>query len=317
MKTKSDDLTLIQIMKRFSTDEAAREYFEYLRWPDGPICPHCGNANRERIYKVTPNPEKKIRPGLYKCAECLNQFTVTVGTVCEDSKIPIRKWIIAFYMMCASKTQISALQIQRHLELGSYRTAWFMCHRIRFALKDAESGDKLSGTVEADETYIGGKKRGMGRRYVGNKTAVVSLVERGGRVRSQVVNKVTGEVLDRILKKHVAQSAHLNTDELPAYRKLGKNFASHDTINHSVEEYSRRDKSGRLATTNTAEGFFGNSKRSLDGTHHHVSCKHIPLYLAELDYKYNTRKKTDGTRTIEGIQRIEGKRLMLRKPKGG
>lgn len=303
-------------MKRFSTDEAAREYFECLRWPDGPICPHCGNANRERIYKVTPNPEKKIRPGLYKCAECLNQFTVTVGTVCEDSKIPIRKWIIAFYMMCASKTQISALQIQRHLELGSYRTAWFMCHRIRFALKDAESGDKLSGTVEADETYIGGKKRGMGRRYVGNKTAVVSLVERGGRVRSQVVNKVTGEVLDRILKQHVDKSAHLNTDESPLYTKTGKEFALHDTVNHSIEEYARNDKSGRLATTNTAEGFFGNSKRSLDGTHHHVSGKHIPLYLAELDYKYNTRKKTDGARTVEGIKQIEGKKLMLRRPKG-
>jgi transposase-like protein len=315
MDTKTNDLTLIQITQRFSTEEAARDYFEQLRWPKGPICPHCGNADRERIYKVTPNPEKKIRHGLYKCAECADQFTVTVGTVCEDSHIPLNKWLIAFYMMCASKTQISALQVQRHLELGSYRSAWFMCHRIRFALQDIMPTDKLDGTVEADETYVGGKKRGMGRRYVGNKTAVVSLIERGGRVRSQVVNKVTGEVLDGLLKLHVAQSAHLNTDELPAYRKSGKRFASHDKVNHSIKEYVRNDVSGRLATTNTAEGFFGNSKRSLDGTHHHVSGEHLPLYLAELDYKYNTRKTTDGARTVGSIKNIAGKRLMLRRPK--
>lgn len=314
-KQKPADLTLMEITRRFSTEEAARDYFERLRWPNGPVCAHCGNVAQDRIYKVTPNPEKKIRAGLYKCAECKEQFTVTVGTVCEDSHIPLNKWLIAFYMMCASKTQISALQVQRHLELGSYRSAWFMCHRIRFALKEIEPNDQLTGTVEADETYIGGKRRGMGRRYVGNKTAVVSLVERGGRVRSQVVHKVTGDALGLLLKQHVAQSAHLNTDELPAYRKPGRNFASHDTVNHSIEEYARRDKSGRLATTNTAEGFFGNSKRSLDGTHHHVSGKHLPLYLAELDYKYNTRKVSDGARTVNGIQGMSGKRLMLRRPK--
>ena len=219
-------------------------------------------------------------------------------------------------MICASKTQISALQVQRHLELGSYRSAWFMCHRIRFALQDVEPTDKLSGTVEADETYIGGKKRGMGRRYVGNKTPVVALVERGGRVRSRVIHKITGKTLGRLLKQHVVQSAHLNTDESPLYTKHGERFASHDKVNHSIEEYARNDKSGRLATTNTAEGFFGNSKRSLDGTHHHVSSKHTPLYLAELDYKYNTRKVTDGTRTVNGIQGMVGKRLMLRNPGG-
>lgn len=316
MATKNTDLTLLQITQRFSTEEAARGYFENLRWPNGPVCPHCGNADAERIYKVAANPAKKIRAGLYKCAECKDQFTVTVGTVCEDSHIPLNKWLIAFYMMCASKTQISALQVQRHLELGSYRSAWFMCHRIRFTLQDIMPADKLDGTVEADETYIGGKKRGMGRRYVGNKTPVVSLVERGGRVRSTVVHKVTGKNLDTLLKRHVSSSAHLNTDEAPIYTKPGKAFASHDTVNHHREEYVRYDESGRLATTNTAEGFFGNSKRSLDGTHHHVSGKHLPLYLAELDYKYNTRKGTDGARTAGSIQRIAGKRLMLRKPKG-
>jgi transposase-like protein len=176
--------------------------------------------------------------------------------------------------------------------------------------------DQLDGTVEADETYVGGKKSGMGRRYTGNKTAVVSLVERGGRVRSQVARKVTGDVLGRLLKEHVSKDAHLNTDESPLYKKSGKNFASHDTVNHSEDEYVRHDVSGRLATTNTVEGFFGNTKRSLDGTHHQVSAKHLPLYLAELDYKYNTREETDGARTAKGIPKIVGKRLMLRRPSG-
>ena len=156
----------------------------------------------------------------------------------------------------------------------------------------------------------------MGRRYTGNKTAVVSLVERGGRVRSQVDNKVTGDALGKLLKKHVAETAHLNTDEAPLYRKAGRSFASHDVVNHSREEYARHDVSGRLATTNTAQGFFGNSKRSLDGTHHQVSAKHLPLYLAELDFKYNTREETDGARTTIGIPKIVGKRLMLRRPAG-
>lgn len=314
-KKPSGDLTLIQIAAKFSTEEAAREYFEKLRWPNGPVCPHCGNADQERIYKVTPNPEKKIRAGLYKCAECQQGFTVTVGTVCEDSHIPLNKWLIGFYMMCASKTQVSALQLQRQLEIGSYRSAWFMCHRIRFALEDIMPADKLDGTVEADETYVGGKKRGMGRRYTGNKTVVVSLVERGGRVRSQVTKKVTSGVLDKLLKQHVSETARLNTDESPLYTKPGKKFRSHDTVNHGEEEYARHDVSGRLATTNTVEGFFGNTKRSIDGTHHQVSAKHLPLYLAELDYKYNTREETDGARTAQGIPKIVGKRLMLRRPK--
>jgi transposase-like protein len=314
-KNLNGDLTLMQIAQRFYTEEAAREYFENLRWPDGPVCPHCGNNDQKRIYKATPNPKKKIRTGLYKCAECMGPFTATIGTVCEDSHIPLNKWLIGFYMMCASKTQISALQLMRQLEIGSYRSALFMCQRIRFALMDIEQSDKLSGTVEADETYIGGVKRGMGRRYVGNKTAVMSMVQRGGDVRSQVVNKVTGAMLGRLLKKHVAESAHLNTDESPLYKKAGKQFASHDTVNHNQEEYVRHDNSGRLATTNTAEGFFGNSKRSLDGTHHHVSRKYLPFYLAELDFKYNTRKMTDGARTANCIPKIVGKRLMLRKPK--
>ena len=166
-----------------------------------------------------------------------------------------------------------------------------------------------------DETYIGGKKRGMGRRYTGNKTAVVSMVERDGSVRSYVPRNVSGDTLGHLLKDHVSQDAHLNTDESPLYKKAGKKFASHCSVNHSLEEYGRYED-GRLVTTNTVEGFFGNTKRSLDGTHHHVSGKYLSLYLAELDYKYNTRKETDGARTALAVPKIVGKRLMLRRPGG-
>ena len=310
---RNDDLTLMAIMARFSTEDAARKYFEQIRWPDGPVCPHCGNCAQDRVYKIEANAAKKIRPGLYKCAECANQFTVTVGTVCEDSHIPLNKWLIAFYMMCASKTQVSALQLQRQLELGSYRSAWFMCHRIRYALTNTDPTDRLSGTVEADEMYVGGKTRGKGRAFKGNKTAVVSLVERGGRVRSKVVKDVTAGNIDKLLKRYVWGSAILNTDESALYKRSGKDFASHDTVNHSLEEYARRDTgTGRLATTNTVEGFFGNTKRSIDGTHHHVSGKHLGLYLAEFDHKYNTRDKSDGARTAKAIRGIRGKRLLYR-----
>jgi len=180
----SNDLTLLEIMRRFSTEQAAREYFERIRWPDGPVCPHCGNT--ETNYARTANKKAGIREGMYTCKECRDTFTVTVGTVMERSHIPLNKWLFAFYMMCASKTQISALQLQRQLEIGSYRSALFLCARIRFALKDISPVGKLGGEVECDETYVGGKARGKGRGYTKNKTVVVSLVQRDGDVRSHV-----------------------------------------------------------------------------------------------------------------------------------
>ena len=308
------DLTLVKIMRRFSTEKAARAYFERIRWPNGPVCPHCGSAGK--IYDRTPNARTRTREGLYKCGECEDTFTVTVGTVMEKTKIPLSKWLIGFYMMCASKTQVSALQLQRQLELGSYRTALFMCHRIRYALKDVSPSGQMGGEIEADETYIGGKAKGKGRGYKANKIAVVSLVERNGNVRSAVAERVNGKMLDALLKRHVMPEAHLNTDESPLYNKAGERFASHLRVNHSADEYSYYDyRSGRYAGTNTVEGFFGNMKRSLDGTHHQISRKHLHLYVAELDFKYNTRKVTDGERTVQGIGRIEGKRLMMHTPK--
>lgn len=310
------ELSLITIATRYATEDAAREYFEKLRWPRGAVCPHCGTCDEGRIYKVTANARAKIRAGLYKCGGCRKTFTVKVGTVMEDSHISLRTWLLAFYVMCASKTQVSALQLQRQLDIGSYKSAWFMCHRIRFALKDPNPMDKLVGTVEADETYIGGKRRGRGRGYVDNKTPVVSLVERGGRVRSQVVDMVSGKTITKILRQHVEKSANLNTDSAKVYVAPGKEFASHDVVNHNIEEYARFDqRTGRLATTNAVEGFFGNSKRSIDGTHHHISRKHTGLYLSELDHKYNTREVTDGERTVAGIKRMEGKRLMMHRPR--
>src|SRR5947207_9063785 len=179
-----EHLTLDEIQSRFGTDETARQYLEEIRWPNGVVCPHCKNADQKRIWEIKENPAKKIRSGLYHCAECDKQFTVTVGTIFEDSHIPLRKWLVAWYLLCSSKKGISSLQIQRMLGLGSYRTALFMMHRIRYALSSPEFTKQLSGTVEVDETYIGGKAIGSGkpgRALNSNKTCVVSLVERGGK----------------------------------------------------------------------------------------------------------------------------------------
>src|ERR1035441_2984011 len=255
------ELTLDQINQRFATDETAREYWESIHWPNGPVCPHCKNADAKRIWKVTPNAAKKIRAGLHHCAECNKQFTSTIGTIFEDSHIPLRTWLIAWYLLCSSKKGISSLQLQRNLDLGSYRTALFMTHRIRHALQEPVFKDKLTGTIEADETYVGGKTRGHGRHFMGNKVPVFSLVERGGRVRSQVMKHVTGKNLKAVLTGNVEPSATIMTDELPAYRKAAKGFASHQAVNHSAGEYVRG-----LAHTNGAEGYFSLLKSGVVGT---------------------------------------------------
>jgi transposase-like protein len=314
-KTPSN-LTLTQIMAHFGTDEAAREYLEAVRWPEGPVCPHCSNKGEKAIYDLAANPEAGVRPGLRECGNCGKTFTVTVGTIFHSSHIPLRKWLIAWYMLCTSKKGVGALQIQRMLEIGSYRSAWFMMHRIRYALRDPVFGGKLGeggGTVEADETYVGGKprkgtgphKRGRGTK----KIPVVALVERGGNVRSQKVENVTGKTLKRVLDEHLDQSANLITDDLYSYRQPGKRFASHQTVNHSDGEYVRGD-----VHTNTVEGYFSLFKRGVNGTFHHIGHQYMDQYLAEFDFRYNHRKITDGERTLAGLKRVEGKRLMLRRP---
>jgi len=313
MKTKeSKDLTLIQIIDQFPTDEAAREHLEGIRWKDGIVCPQCKCSDQTKFSTIAANPAKKVRAGLRWCAACQKQFTVTIGTIFEDSHIPLRKWLIAWYLICSSKKGISSLQLQRLLELGSYRTALFMAHRIRFALKDPLFSDKLSGTVEVDETYIGGKQSGIGRGRKDNKVPVVSLLERGGRVRSQVMRHVTGKNLKQAVKDNVQICSDVNTDDHYGYRGLEPKF-NHHVVKHSAKEYVRRENN-RLVTTNGVEGYFSLLKRGVVGTFHHISEQHLPLYLAEFDHRHNCREMTDGERTINGLQKVEGKRLMLRAP---
>ena len=316
MPPTPDNLTLDEIGQRFNTDEAAREYLEAIRWPHGVVCPHCKNADAKRIWKIQPNEKKKVRAGLYQCAECNKQFTVTVGTIFEDSHIPLRKWLVAWYLVASSKKGISSLQIQRILDLGSYRTALFMTHRIRHTLKEPSIMEKLTGTVEVDETYVGGKmKRKVGGKWLpDNKVPVVSVLQRGGKVRSQVLRKVTGKNLRAIINKNVAAGSDVNTDDHYGYRRMSARF-NHYAVKHMWGQYVKR-KGDKLITTNGVEGFFSLLKRGVVGTFHHVSEQHLPLYLAEFDHRHNCREMTDGERTVDGLKRIEGKRLMYRAPVG-
>ena len=201
------------------------------------------------------------------------------------------------------------MQLQRQLEIGSYRTALFMAHRIRFALKDPLFKDKLSGTIEVDETYVGGKTDRS--RRLKNKTPVVSLLERGGRVRSQVMRHVTGANLKQVVRENVAICSDVNTDDYYGYRGLEPKF-NHHVVKHSAKEYVRHEGK-RVVTTNGVEGFFSLLKRGVMGTFHHISEQHLPLYLAEFDHRHNCRNLTDGQRTIQGLQKVEGKRLVYRK----
>jgi transposase-like protein len=245
----------------FHDEAKAREWLEKRLWANGPVCPKCGVIDQATLMEG-----KSHRHGLYQCNACREPFTVTVGTLYERSKVPLHKWLAATHLMMASKKGMSALQIGRLLGL-SKKTAWFLCHRIRESLRETSPGLLGGGgqTVEADETYVGGKVRRLGRAYVGNKTPVVALVERGGRVRSRAIKKVTGKTLRQALNEHLDPSAHLMTDDLPAYRKPGARFASHQTVNHSADEYVRGN-----VHTNTIEGFFSIMKRGVHGTYHHV-----------------------------------------------
>lgn len=312
--SKPAEVDLLDIMARFNTDDKAREYLESIRWKGGRFCPHCGNADESKIYAITANRDAKVRPGLYDCGGCRQSFTVTVGTVFHGAKKGLRLWVIAFYMLCSSKKGVSALQIQRQLGIGSYRTAWLMLHKIRYAMKDAFVTERMTGTVEADETYIGARRRRgakRGRPGAGShKTPVVSLIERGGKVRSQVIEQVTSSNLKAMLREHVDPSATLMTDEYVIYKKPGKEFAGHETVNHAQDEYVRGH-----AHVNTAEGYFSLLKRGINGVYHHVGKQHLNQYLGEFDFRYNTRTLTDGQRTIQGISKAEGKRMMLRRPK--
>jgi transposase-like protein len=292
----------------FADDDKAREALEAIRWPDGPFCPHCGNSNQEKIAK---GEGKAHRPGLYYCAECNGQFTVTVGTVMERSKIPLSKWLLAMHLMGASKKGMSALQMQRMLGV-TYKTAWFLCHRIREAMKVA-TPTPMGGEgriIEADETEIGGKAKN--RRYgpVPKKATVLALVERGGGARSAHVASVSPKSLRPTIVKAASRKSRLMTDDAKWYVRIGEEFAGHESTEHAKGEYVRGD-----AHTNTVEGFFSILKRGIIGTYHHVSETHLDRYLAEFDFRYSNRAKlgvNDGERAALIAKGIEGKRLTYR-----
>ena len=297
-------LTLADVTK--FTEEQAREYLEAIRWPKGADCVHCGSP------KVTRLGGKAAKWGLYKCRDCRKKFTVMVGTIFEDSHIPLRSWVIAFHMMCSSKKGYSAKQLQRNLGLKSYKSAWHMAHRIRHAMATGDFQKPLQGEVEIDETYVGGRVIGKGvKAGKDNKAPVVSLVERGGSVRSFHVANVTAENLKPIVRQHVAEQAQVNTDDASVYRFVIPESMGHDVVEHKRKEYSRLE-GGRLITTNTVEGYFSLLKRGVYGTFHSISKKHLPRYLAEFDFRYNARKVEDGERTALAIQGAEGKRLMYK-----
>lgn len=293
----------------FQNDDKAREYLERLRWPNGPVCPHCGIEGKH--YQLEG---KAHRPGVWKCHMCREQFTVTVGTVFERSKIPLNKWLLAVYLLCSSKKGMSSHQLHRTLGI-TYKTAWFMTHRIREAMKSNPSGllGSGGGTVEADETFwLNGKRSKKGRAYKGrgyeHKEKIFALVERGGQVRSFHVPAVNAATLRPILKSQMAKDAHLMTDEAQQYFMVGKEFASHGVVKHGKREYA----SGKNHT-NTVEGYFSLLKRGLIGTYHHCSAKHLQRYVSEFDFRYNLRKTTDVERADEALKGIAGKRLTYRR----
>lgn len=292
----------------FHNEDAAREALEAIRWPDGPYCPHCGNSDQEKLAK---GQGKAHRPGLYYCAACNGQFTITVGSVMERSKIPLSKWLFAMHLMGASKKGMSALQLSRMLGV-TYKTAWFLCHRIREAMTPSERGP-IGGenkVVEADETFIGGKAKN--RAYAKKepkKHVVLALVDRDGHSYSFHIANVQAKTLRETIVRVASRKSHLMTDELVSYTGVGKEFAGHTTVNHSADEYARL---GGFAHVNTAEARFSLMKRAVFGTHHSVSEAHLSRYLAEWDFKFNTRKNTDGERAALIAKGIDGKRLTYR-----
>lgn len=311
MKTEfdSDELNLLTLAKKYSNENKARKLFEQMRWPGGkPICPHCKHDEAYTI-KSKPGTKNKARAGLYCCSACRKTFTATVGTVMEDSHLPISKWLMAMFLISSSKKGMSAHQIHRMLKI-SYKAAWFMCHRVRFAFGD--DGKKLSGTVEADETFVGGV--GDLKTKFSRKIPVVALIERGGRAKARVVSNVSQHNLGKVLAECVEKSAIINTDEHDGYKPAGREYARHDCVNHSKEEYHRVNPDGTISTTNSAESFFSLLKRGVYGSWHHISREHLPKYANEFAFRWSNSKLTDGARMAAIAPLFDGKRLMYRQP---
>ncbi len=305
--TKSD--LIEQIPLACSNELAAVEFLEKQRWGNTPACVHCGSV---AVYKmVDAETGERNKRFLWRCRDCMRQFTVRIGTVYEESRIELRHWCYAFWRACTSKKGVSALEIQRQCQI-SYKSALFMMNRIRFAMAP-EPGPKLRGIVEVDETYVGGKPRFRGPRKRGRgttKTPVFVAVERKGRLRRRVIADVTAATLKQAIKDEVSNQATLISDDFVSYRGIGKDFyGGHETICHSTGEYAR----GGIHT-NTAESSFALVKRGIMGIYHNVSRDHLHRYLWQFDFLWNNRQLNDGERTILAVKAAEGKRLMYKEP---
>jgi len=302
---------------RYKSEPAARKHLEAVRWPDGPICPHCGSVDNSTRIKG-----KSARPGLWSCSDCRKQFTVTVGTLFERSKVPLHKWLLATHLICSSKKGISAHQIHRTLGV-TYKTAWFMFHRIREAMREGPMFDRSMGgpgqVVEADETFLGAQGyqydndtgKWLRKRGYGDMKKVVALVERGGSVRSFKVDRISSTEIRDIVVTNIWRESTLMTDEAMHYRKVGREFSRHWKVNHGRKEYVRGQKH-----TNTVEGYFSIFKRGMKGVYQHCAEKHMDRYLAEFDFRYNRRSSLgieDEQRTDEALKGISGKRLTYRR----
>ena len=302
----------------YNDEDAARAHLEGLLWPHGPTCPSCGV-----IDDAVKMEGESHRKGLYNCRSCRKPFTVTIGTVFESSHIPLHKWVYGMHLMAASKKGISALQLQRQLGLGSYRTAWFMAHRIREALSPTDT-TPIGGEgqiVEADETYYGKTDDQKGKKpepYVRGKHAnkknvrpIVALVERGGQVRVFHVGNADKATVTQILVENIHHESRLHTDESRLYTGAEQHFLTHETVKHSAKEYARWD-----VHTNSAEGFFGVFKKGMVGVYQHCSEKHLSRYVDEFAFRHNTRAKlgfNDQDRAALAIQGAAGKRLTYRR----
>lgn len=300
----------------FQDEDKARKALEAVRWPNGAVCPHCGNADPERIALIG-GMKKSHRPGLRYCNECEKQFTVTVGTVFERSKVPLTKWWMAAHMFNSGKNGVSAHEIHRSLGV-TYKTAWFMMHRLREAMKDL-SPEPMGGegqAVQADETYYGNtSKRAKGyKKGHSNKASVVALVEPKGRARVFHVKSATAKEVRKILVTNASRKSELHTDESRLYIEVGKEFVDHKTVVHGSNgsgEYVGKDGQ----STNACENFFGNFKRSMRGTYRQCSEQHLSRYLNEFEFRHNHRTGlgfNDGERTALAMRGIEGKRLTYR-----
>jgi hypothetical protein len=295
-----------------SDELAAVEFFEKQRWGNTPFCMHCGSVD---VYKMLDaSGEKRSARYLWRCRDCAKQYTVRIGTVYEETRLELRHWCYAFWRASTSKKGVAALEIMRHCQI-SYKSALFLMNRIRFAMAPEADAPKLKGTVEADETYVGGKprpgdgqthKRGRGTK----KTPVFAVVERGGNIRRRVVTDVTGETLKAAIREEVDFRSRIITDELSSYTGIGSEFkGGHHRVNHGTREYVRGD-----IHTNTAESSFALVKRGIMGIYHNVSREYLHRYIWQFDFVWNNRNLNDGERIEVAIQAAEGKRLMYRAP---